>query len=134
MLAQSGESVVSRTFTDDFEDSIPFSGDIVPSVGDITVFESKAELYGDTLNIRAMAFVGLSGDEHRHIPVLAAVELGDADEPVGGGFRFYSPDESETLWDIAKKYRVDPERLMSDNAESIAPDGRLNGKRYITIR
>ena len=81
-----------------------------------------------------MAFVGLSGDEHRHIPVLAAVELGDADEPVGGGFRFYSPDESETIWDIAKKYRVDPERLMSDNAESIAPDGRLNGKRYITIR
>ena len=134
VLAQSGESVVSRTFTDDFEDSIPFSGDIVPSVGDITVFESKAELYGDTLNIRAMAFVGLSGDEHRHIPVLAAVELGDADEPVGGGFRFYYPDESETIWDIAKKYRVDPERLMSDNAESIAPDGRLNGKRYITIR
>ena len=134
VLAQSGESVVSRTFTDDFEDSIPFSGDIVPSVGDITVFESKAELYGDTLNIRAMAFVGLSGDEHRHVPVLAAVELGDADEPVGGGFRFYYPDESETIWDIAKKYRVDPERLMSDNAESIAPDGRLNGKRYITIR
>ena len=57
-----------------------------------------------------------------------------ADEPVGGGFRFYYPDESETIWDIAKKYRVDPERLMSDNAESIAPDGRLNGKRYITIR
>ena len=42
--------------------------------------------------------------------------------------------ECQTIWDIAKKYRVDPERLMSDNAESIAPDGRLNGKRYITIR
>lgn len=134
VLAQSGESVVSRTFTDDFEDSIPFSGNVVPSVGEITVFESRAELYGDTLNIHAMAFVGLSGDEHKHIPVLAAVELGDTDEPVGGGFRFYYPDESETIWDIAKKYRVDPEKLMSDNVENVAPDGRLNGKRYITVR
>lgn len=134
VLAQSGDSVVSRTFNDDFEDSIPFSGDAVPEITDISVFESKAELYGDNVNIRAMAFVKLEADERKQIPVLTSVELGESEEPVGGGFRFYYPDDDETLWDIAKKYRADPEKLRADNGEYIGEDGRLTGRRYLCIK
>ncbi len=134
VLAQSGESVVSRSYSDEFEDSLPYSGDGEPALIDISVFDSKAELYGDTVNIRTMAFIKPEYSEHKQMNILTSVELGDAEESVGGGFRFYYPDKDETLWDIAKKYRVDPEKLKNDNADYLSEDGKLVSKRYLCIK
>lgn len=134
VLAQSGESVVSRTFSDEFEDSMPYSGDGEPVFIDVSVFESKAELYGDALNIRTMAFIKPEYTERKQLSILTSVELGEAEEAQSHGFRFYYPDQNETLWDIAKKYRTDPERLKTDNADRLNDDGKLVGKRYLCIK
>ncbi len=134
VLAKSGESVVSRTFTDDFEDSVPFDCDTTPEIAGVTVFESKAELYGDTLNLKAMAFVDIETTEHNQYDVLTMLELGEAVESASGGFKFYYPDSDETVWDIAKKYHIDPQRILTENAENLDQDGRLVGKRYVSIR
>ncbi len=133
ILAKSGESVVSKSYTDDFEDNIAYDGDGIPTQINISVYDCKASVYGDNVNIKTTAFASVEGEKRFAEQVLTNVEIEDDKLEIPGGFKFYYPDSGETVWDIAKKYHVDPERLARENAESLTEDGKLSGKRYVKV-
>ncbi len=81
------------------------------------VISSSARLDGDRLSADAEIAIEASASARERIRTVSGVTL-KKDEPAetdGNVIRLYYPDEGETAWDIAKRYRVSPESVSGDN-------------------
>ncbi len=81
------------------------------------VISSAARLDGDRLSADAEIAIEASAAVRERIRTVSGVTL-KKDEPVktdGNVIRLYYPDEGETRWDIAKRYRVSPDSVSGEN-------------------
>ncbi|MBQ3901195.1 MAG: DUF3794 domain-containing protein [Clostridia bacterium] len=81
------------------------------------VISTGARLDGDKLSADAEIAVEASVTARERIRAVSGVIL-KKDEPAetdGNVIRLYYPDEGETAWDIAKRYRVSPDSVSGDN-------------------
>lgn len=81
------------------------------------VISTTARIDGDKLSADAEIAIEASAAARERIRTVSGVTL-KKDEPAevdGNVIRLYYPDEGETPWDIAKRYRVSPESVSGDN-------------------
>ncbi|MEG2003092.1 MAG: DUF3794 domain-containing protein [Clostridia bacterium] len=135
VLAKSDGSILSLSFSDDFEESLPF--DSAAAVGDISIFpfEVSSTLYGnDSVSIRVMAFVKASGNVKTSQSTLSTLNIGDSFANSESGFVIYYPDADEDAWEVAKKYHTSPKKLLDGNRDIFDVSGKLkSGKRFVRV-
>ena len=81
------------------------------------VISATARIDGDKLSADAEIALEASAAARERVRAVSAVKL-RKDEPTetdGNAIRLYYPDEGETPWDIAKKYRVSPGSVSGEN-------------------
>ncbi len=86
----------------------------------------RTDAAGNTA-LRAEAEICLETTQKAALTVLASAEIEkrDAEAEAAKPIIICYPQKSESLWDIAKRYYVNPQRLLEENAEVFDKDGNV---------
>ncbi len=128
VLAETESGMNETTFDGEFAETIPLDGDAGVCHASVTLVDAASTVYGgENITLRASAVLRLFTTEKQTDTFLTSVTASDsAESAMSEEIRFYYPERSETLWDIAKSYRIDPKRLGEHNKNVFTPDGRLD--------
>ncbi len=112
---------------ENFEDSLDFRCQLSADGIELpTGKECRIEVYGlsrsldidpdeDSLRLRFDLAGMLSVFCRHHISPVVSVEKGDAFEKRSDNILYVFPEEGETLWSLAKKYHISPDKIREEN-------------------
>lgn len=83
----------------------------------LSVSEAKARHDGSSLCVKCFISVLADIKQEKHQKIVASVSLSDneLDGSVRPGITVFYPEETDTLWSVAKKYRVSVAKLAEEN-------------------
>ncbi|MBO5735891.1 MAG: DUF3794 domain-containing protein [Clostridia bacterium] len=138
VLGDSMEGVLHRDHTSEFVQFIP--AELPVGLTEITAeampFEIMPTLHSDgSISARVICNASLTCRSAETMSFLSEpVKQADPPEEEPYSVAYFYPAKTDTLWSVAKKYRIDPARLKADNPTSFDESGRLlPGTRTITV-
>ncbi len=126
LLTDTDSGTSGGTFGGEFEESVECENGC--GVMRVRIFPQNVEYSvtdGGTVAFDASACLCAELFTACETDALTSVTLSDAASAPAAGIRFYYPGADESAWDIAKRCRVDPEKLKSDNPGAFTPEGGL---------
>ena len=132
------DGVLHRDHTSEFEQFIPAEiPEGLSEIGvEITPFEVLPTLHSDgSISARVICNATLSFYTKEQVSFLCdPVTQTEPEEEDPYSVAYFYPAKTDTLWSVAKKYRVDPAKLKADNPTSFDESGRLAaGIRTVTV-
>ncbi len=137
-LGEGMDGVLHRDHTSEFEQFIPAEiPEGLSEIGvEITPFEVLPTLHSDgSISARVICNATLSFYTKEQVSFLCdPVTQTEPEEEDPYSVAYFYPAKTDTLWSVAKKYRVDPAKLKADNPTSFDENGRLAaGIRTVTV-
>ncbi|MDL2286971.1 DUF3794 domain-containing protein [Eubacteriales bacterium OttesenSCG-928-G02] len=137
VLTRSENSIANQTFTSDFEETIPLD-DIDLKLMSIHIFpfETTSSLYGsENISIRTMCLIKPIAFANHQALYMKSFDIFDECRNDNKRICFYYPENSENLWDIAKKYHQNPKRLKDNNKDAFDENGNIKKNlKYLAIK
>ena len=138
VLGDSMEGVLHRDHTAEFVQFIPaeLPGGLTEITAEAMPFEIMPTLHSDgSLSARVICNASLTCRRAEIMSFLSEpVKQADPPEEEPYSVAYFYPAKTDTLWSVAKKYRIDPAKLKADNPTSFDESGRLlPGTRTITV-
>ncbi len=134
LLCRLGDEYMQKEATYPFR--VTFEDDALDVCAALCVPVCRPVLSGDTLRIDAELALSSRGQTPAPVEVLASATFTPAPEKEHYGMEIYYPATGETLWDVAKRYRMAPATLSDANGLNIdvpnSPDS-LAGRKYVLI-
>ena len=110
--------------------------DLSEVAAEIAPFEVLPTLHSDgSISARVICNATLSLRTEEHVSFLCEpVVQTEPEEEDPYSVAFFYPAKTDTLWSVAKKYRIDPAKLKADNPSSFDENGRLTaGTKTVTV-
>ena len=131
----------------EFETDMKYTADVREPVSELplktsltaTVSEVKGRIDSDRLICECEIYISCLIDREQEIDTIGEINLTPSADsaPDSSHIRVCYPSSGESLWDIAKKYRKDPESISESNAldPTISPDSTdsLQNSKFIII-
>ena len=125
-LADTDGGVTGGGFTGEYAESVPFAGgDTAVCVKAVPVSVTYSVADGETIRIRGSAELCAEIFASRKKAALVSASVAEETLPAMTGMKFYFPENTETAWDIAKRYRTDPAKLAENNPSAFTADGAI---------
>ncbi len=126
--AQTAEGIYSLDHMIPFEQSVPLDLPPAEAIFNCEVYpiETTASLLPDgSINVRIIAGAGISVlSEAQETFISEITKRTPCDALNDGAALIYCfPDKNECLWDMAKRYKADPEAILKENPESFDESG-----------
>lgn len=139
MLGDGSDGIQHRDYTEEFVQFVPaeIPADCSDVTAEVTPFEVLPTLHSDgSISARVICNARLSLCTKQPVSFLSDIteqtELDTAGESYTVAYFF--PARTDDLWTVAKKYRIDPDRLRLSNPDAFDELGRLNaGTKTLTV-
>ncbi len=138
VLGESMDGILHRDHTVEFVQFVPT--EIPASLSEIEVeitpFEVLPTLHSDgSISARVICNATLSFHTQEHASFLCdPITQTEPEEEDPYSVAYFYPAKTDTLWSVAKKYRINPAKLKADNPTSFDESGRLAaGIKTVTI-
>lgn len=140
VLGDGADGIQERDYAEEFKQFIPVDlpRNHAGVMCEVTPFEVMPTLHSDgSVSARvicsARVFVYTEEKECFLSGAAASAPLPEEAEPYTVAYFF--PAGTDTLWSVAKRYRVDPKRIEADNPGAFAGDGQLvSGTKTVIVR
>lgn len=139
ILGDGSDGIQHRDYTEEFVQFVPadipeqFSGVTV----DVTPFEVLPTLHSDgSISARVICNARLALYAKEQVSFLSSITKQTELEPETDDctVAYFFPARTDDLWAVAKKYRVDPDRIRAANPNAFDETGRLTaGTKTVTI-
>ena len=125
-IADTDSGVTGGGFNGEYAESIPFAGgDTAVCVKVVPVSASYTVADGEIIRLRGSAALCAEVFADRKKTALVSAAAAEGALPAMTGMKFYFPDNAETAWDIAKRYRTDPAKLYENNPAAFTAEGAI---------
>lgn len=138
VLGDSNEGVLHRDFSEEFVQFIPVELPEEPWEVSVEVipYEILPTLHADgSISARAICNARILFYTQRHMTFLCdPVKETELPKEDSYAVAYFFPAKNDTLWTVAKKYRLDPAKLKADNPSAFDDIGRLTaGTKTVTV-
>ena len=138
LLGESMDGIRHLDHTAEFVQFVPaeIPKDLSEVAAEIAPFEVLPTLHSDgSISARVICNATLSLRTEEQVSFLCEpVVQTEPEEEDPYSVAFFYPAKTDTLWSVAKKYRIDPAKLKADNPSSFDDNGRLTaGTKTVTV-
>lgn len=139
VLGDSRDGILHRDYTEDFVQFVPVDlpRPLAGIIADVAPFDVLPTLHADgSISARVICNAKIYLYAEQQVSFLSGiskqVELDTSDDAYTVAYFF--PSRADDLWSVAKRYRIDPERLRASNPKAFDDSGRLAGNvKTITV-
>lgn len=138
ILGESMDGIQHRDHTAEFLQFVPaeIPAGLSEVQAEIAPFEVLPTLHSDgSISARVICNATLSFHTEEQVSFLCEpVTQTEPEEEDPYSVAYFYPTVTDTLWSVAKKYRIDPAKLKADNPTSFDENGRLTaGTKTVTV-